>query len=160
MAYFSNQLKAVLFPDTFLEESSNVNKRNCYTVQHFSYKCQRNRNEAGIPYGDTVPSEMQFTIRLTSTDDGKRFYNQMQQNEYFDYTFLFNATYNASGVLQSYEDVMVVSGYVVDVWVDYDNMIQSDGTEEQVLLKVNLLLCSVKYFGKEEKYKLLEINRY
>jgi len=160
MAYLSNQLKAVLFPDSYLEDGTNVKKENCYTVQHFSYKCQRNRNDVGMPYGDTIPSEMQFTIRLMSPDAGKRFYAQMQQSEYFDYTFLFNATYDEFDRLKSCEDIMVVSGYVVDIWLDYDNTIREDGTEEQVLLKVNLLLCRVKYFGKEDNYKSLDINRY
>ena len=91
MLNFSDHLKAVLYPENLMEVEENLEKRLCQTIQHFSYKCQRSRNDAGIPYGNTTPTELQFTVRLETPDDSKVFYQRMQQNELFDHTFLFNA---------------------------------------------------------------------
>ena len=95
---------------------------------HFSYKCQRSRNDAGFPYGETTPTELLFTIRLGAPDDGKVFYQQMQRNELFDHTFIFNASFDQTDRLKTYDDAMIVRGYVVDVKEDYDATITENGT--------------------------------
>ena len=77
MSMISDYLKAVIYPETLLEyEQSgeklwNAVKDKCPVIQHFSYKVQRNRNDAGIPYGGTTPTELKFTIRLGQPDDSK-----------------------------------------------------------------------------------------
>ena len=50
MLKYSDHLKAVLYPENLQEVGNNVEKRLCQTIQHFSYKCQRSRNDAGFPY--------------------------------------------------------------------------------------------------------------
>lgn len=160
MPKYSDHLKAVLYPDNILEVGENVEKRFCQTIQHFSYKCQRSRNEAGFPYGGTTPTELQFTVRLESTDGSKLFYQQMQRNEIFSYTFIFNATYNQFDRLNVYDDAMIAKGFVVDVKEDYDATMSEDGTLQQILVTVTLLLSSVTYMGKDENYKVLEVTRY
>ncbi len=99
MLKYSDHLKAVLYPENLQEVGNNVEKRLCQTIQHFSYKCQRSRNDAGFPYGETTPTELQFTIRLGAPDDGKVFYQQMQRNELFDHTFIFNASFDQTMTL-------------------------------------------------------------
>ena len=83
----------------------------------------------------------------------------MQQNDLFDYTFIFNATYDQHDRLSSYEDAMVVKGYVVDVKEDYDATVTEDGTVQQILIQVILLLSSITYIGKDDNSKILEITR-
>lgn len=160
MFNFSDHLKAVLYPENLMEVEENLEKRLCQTIQHFSYKCQRSRNDAGIPYGNTTPTELQFTVRLETPDDSKVFYQRMQQNELFDHTFLFNATFDQRDRLKSYDDAMIVRGFVVDVREDYDATVTSNGTVQQILVQVNLLLSSITYVGKENNSKILEITRY
>lgn len=160
MPKYSDHLKAVLYPDNILEVGQNVEKRLCQTIQHFSYKCQRSRNEAGFPYGGTTPTELQFTVRLESTDGSKLFYQQMQRNEIFSYTFIFNATYNQFDRLNVYDDAMIAKGFVVDVKEDYDATMREDGTLQQILVTVTLLLSSITYMGKDDNYKVLEVTRY
>lgn len=160
MLNFSDHLKAVLYPENLMEVEENLEKRLCQTIQHFSYKCQRSRNDAGIPYGNTTPTELQFTVRLETPDDSKVFYQRMQQNELFDHTFLFNATFDQRDRLKSYDDAMIVRGFVVDVREDYDATVTSNGTVQQILVQVNLLLSSITYVGKENNSKILEITRY
>ena len=158
MLYYSDHLKAVLYPDSFLEVMENVEKRHCQTIQHFSYKCERNRNDAGFPYGNTIPTELQFTVKLGSPDDGKVFYQQMQQNEPFDHTFIFNATFDQNDRLSSYEDAMVVNGYVIDVEDDFTNAPTSEGSTEQMLIHVKLLVANIAYIGVNgDRY--IEISR-
>jgi hypothetical protein len=158
MLNYSDHLKAVLYPDSFLEVMENVEKRHCQTIQHFSYKCERSRNNAGFPYGNTIPTELQFTVKLESPDDSKVFYQQMQQNNLFDYTFIFNATFDQNDRLKSYDDAMIVRGFVVDVKEDYDAMVKADGIVDQILIQVTLLLSNITYIGKEDHHKMLNIT--
>ncbi len=160
MLKYSDHLKAVLFPENLLDVGENVEKRLCKTVQHFSYKCQRSRNDAGIPYGNTTPTELLFTIKLESPDDSKVFYQQLQQNELFNHSFLFNATFDQRDRLKAYDDAMIVKGFVVDVKEDYDASVTEDGTAQQILIQVTLLLSSLTYVGKEDNSKILEITRF
>jgi hypothetical protein len=55
---------------------------------------------------------------------------------------------------------MIVRGYVVDVKEDYDATITENGTSQQILIQVTLLLSSVTYVGKEDNSKILEITRF
>jgi hypothetical protein len=53
---------------------------------------------------------------------------------------------------------MVVKGYVVDVKEDYDATVTEDGTVQQILIQVTLLLSSITYVGKDDNSKILEIT--
>ncbi len=160
MPILSDHLKAILYPDNLLDTRNSVEKDKCPTIQHFAYQCQRNRNDAGIPYGSTKSTELHFTIRLGKPDDAKTFYYQLTQNELFDFTFIFNATFDQNMRLKNYDDAMIVRGYVVDVNEDYNPILTEKGTTEQMLVEVTLLLGSITYVGKEERYKKLEITNY
>lgn len=158
MLKYSDHLKAVFYPDNLQEVEGNLEKRLCQTIQHFSYKCQRSRNDAGIPYGSTTPTELQFTVKLETPDDSKVFYLRMQSNELNDYTFLFNATFDQRDRLKSYDDAMIVRGFVVDVKEDYDASVNEDGTVQQILIRVTLLLSSITYVSKDDKHQVLKIT--
>ena len=58
----SNELKAVVVPDNFLDNPINVLKENCLTVQHFDYECEHKRNDSGEVYGANE--------RMSGYDDG------------------------------------------------------------------------------------------
>lgn len=158
MLNYSDHLKAVLYPYNLQDVEENLEKRLCQTIQHFSYKCQRSRNDAGIPYGNTTPTELQFTVKLDTPDDSKVFYQRMQSNELYDYTFLFNATFDQRDRLKSYDDAMIVRGFVVDVKEDYDAMVNEDGSVQQILIQVTLLLSSITYVSKDDKHQVLKIT--
>ena len=167
MSFISNFLKAILYPDNLLEYGQigdnqwNAEKDKCPVIQHFSYKVERNRNDAGIPYGGTTPTELKFTIRLGQPDDSKLFYDRLMSNELFEYTFIFNATFDDNKRLKSFEDAMVTRGYVVDVKEDYDRAVTDGNLSDQILVEVTLLLSSITYVGKEEQNnRKLEITNY
>jgi hypothetical protein len=167
MSIISDYLKAILYPDNLLEYGKigdnqwNAEKDKCPVIQHFSYKVERNRNDAGIPYGGTTPTELKFTIRLGQPDDSKLFYDRLMSNELFEYTFIFNATFDDNKRLKSFEDAMVTRGYVVDVKEDYDRAVTDGNLSDQILVEVTLLLSSITYVGKEEQNnRKLEITNY
>ena len=111
---YSNELKALVVPESILEQP-NVLQEKCLTIQWMNYKCQRERNNRGEAYGPTQPVEMEFTIRLNDTADAKPFYQMLPSNEHFCFSFLFNATFNQNERLNDYEDGMVCDGYVVGI---------------------------------------------
>lgn len=167
MSIISDYLKAILYPDNLLEYGKigdnqwNAEKDKCPVIQHFSYKVERNRNDAGIPYGGTTPTELKFTIWLGQPDDSKLFYDRLMLNELFEYTFIFNATFDDNKRLKSFEDAMVTRGYVVDVKEDYDRAVTDGNLSDQILVEVTLLLSSITYVGKEEQNnRKLEITNY
>lgn len=148
---YSNELKAFVVAEDFLENPMSVLKENCLTVQHFDYQCEHKRNASGEVYGPTEPVILKFTVRVNSPKHAKVFYSNLLSNSYFNYSFLFNATFNANQRLGDYEDGMVVNGYVVSVEENYSTEKNQTGEDEQILLDVTILARSVTYLGREEQ---------
>lgn len=150
---YSNELKALVVPDNFLENPVNVLKENCQTVQHFDYRCEHKRNETGEIYGVTKPVILKFTIRVRSPRHFKPYYRALVSNAPQRYSFIFNATFGDNNRLSDYEDGMVVDGYVVHVEECYDTKTVQDGEDRQTLLNVTLQVRSVTYLGNEKHFK-------
>lgn len=150
-ALFSNELKAIVVPENFLENPKNVLKENCLTVQHFDYQCEHKRNESGEVYGPTKPVMLKFAVRVNSPKHARVFYRNLVTNSHYNYSFLFNATFNGYQRLADFEDGMVINGYVVSVEEKYSSEKNQNGEEEQVLLDVTLMVRSVNYMGREEQ---------
>ena len=167
MKILSDYLKAILYPENLLEYGRigenrwSVAKDQCPVIQHFAYKVQRNRNDAGIPYGGTTPTELKFTIRLGQPDDSNLYYQHLVSNELFEYSFIFNAIFDDNKRLKNFEDAMVTRGYVVDVKEDFDVAVTDENQSEQIMVEVTLLLSSITYVGKEDQNnRKLEITNY
>ena len=148
---FSNELKAFVVPEDFLENPKNVLKEHCLVVQHFDYVAEHKRNASGEVYGPTEPVMLKFTIRVNSPRHAKVFYSNLLSNAPFNYSFLFNATFNSFQRLASYEDGLVVNGYVVSVEENYSANKGITGEEEQILLDVKIFTRSVTFMGREKQ---------
>jgi hypothetical protein len=155
---YSNELKAVVVTENFLENPLNVMKENCMTVQHFNYECEHKRNEAGEIYGAINPVMLEFTVRVNSPRQARAFYKELVSNEHSNYSFLFNVTYNENQRLNTYEDGMVVNGYIVHIEENYTTAAQQDGSNTQIELSVKLLSRSVTYLGADNNYKSIFIQ--
>jgi len=155
---YSNELKAVVVMENFLENPLNVMKENCMTVQHFNYECEHKRNEAGEIYGAINPVMLEFTVRVNSPRQARAFYKELVSNEHSNYSFLFNVTYNENQRLSTYEDGMVVNGYIVHIEENYTTAAQQDGSNTQIELSVKLLSRSVTYLGADNNYKSIFIQ--
>jgi hypothetical protein len=150
----SNHLKAVLFSGEVQDEGQNVLKEKCCTLAFFSYRCERSRNDAGFPYGVTNPSVLSFTVRLVQPNEGIVYHQRLLENVPYDYTFLFNASFNDQQRLKGYDNMFIVNGYVIDVEDDF-----TSGSKEsrQMLIRVKLFINSITYKGKMMD-RQLEIN--
>lgn len=155
---YSNELKAVVVMENFLENPLNVMKENCMTVQHFNYECEHKRNEVGEIYGAINPVMLEFTVRVNSPRQARAFYKELVSNEHSNYSFLFNVTYNENQRLNTYEDGMVVNGYIVHIEENYTTAAQQDGSNTQIELSVKLLSRSVTYLGADNNYKSIFIQ--
>ena len=71
----------------------------------------------------------------------------MRQNEPGDFTFMFNTNLQQRAVVTSFEDAMVVNGYVVDVEDDFTTTSEGTASTEQMLIHVQLLVASITYIG-------------
>ena len=143
---FSNQLKAILVLDNISESGVSVWQNNCFTVQQFSYSCERRRNASGVPYGPTQTSFLSFTVRLPGPDSAKVMLERMKSRETYPFSFLFNATFSEDNSLAECEDAMVATGYLVEAEQAYVG---------QMLFRGMILLSDISYLGKE---KTLELN--
>ena len=119
MATLSNELKAVLFWDNFLENPKNVLKENCLVA--------------------------------------KELYQRLALNGHYDYSILFNVTYDNNQRLKDYEDGMVVNGYVVSLEERYSSLQDDAGVDKQMLLEVKLLVRSTTYMGRERQNDLVSV---
>ena len=84
MATLSNELKAVLFQENFLDNPKNVLKENCLVIQHFSYECERMRNNSSDVYGASKPVILKFSIRVNSPSHAREIYQRLALNGHFD----------------------------------------------------------------------------
>ena len=150
----SNHLKAALFSGEVQDEGQNVLKEKCCTLEFFSYRCERSRNDAYFPYGGTNPSVLSFTVRLVQPNEGMVYHQRLLENVPYDYTFLFNASFNDQQRLKGYDNMFIVNGYVIDVEDDF-----TSGSKEsrQMLIRVKLFINSITYKGKMMD-RQLEIN--
>lgn len=155
---YSNELKAVVVMDNFLDNPKNVLKENCMTVQHFDYECEHKRNEAGEIYGALNPVILEFTIRVNSPRQAKAFYRELVSNEHTNFSFLFNVTYNENQRLNSYDDGMVVNGYIVHIEETYSSKTNQDGSTSQIELTIKVLARSVVYLGSNNNFKSVFIQ--
>ena len=150
---YSNELKAVVVMDNFLDNPRNVLKENCLTVQHFNYECVHKRNDSGEIYGAVNPVMLDFVIRANSPRQARAFYKELVSNEHTNFSFLFNVTYNENQRLDNYEDGMVVNGYIVHIEEEYSSRSNQAGSSTQIELHVKLLARSVTYLGADNNYQ-------
>ena len=153
MATLSNELRAVIVQDNFLDNPKNVMKEKCLVLQNFSYECERMRNNSSDVYGASKPVILKFTIRVNSPSHAKELYQRLALNGHNDFSILFNVTFDANQRLSDYEDGMVVNGYVVSVEENFSTGRNMTGEDEQILLNVRILTRSVTYLGRENHFK-------
>jgi len=155
---YSNELKAVVYADNILDNPRGVLKDHCLTVQHFDYQCEMKRNDSFAVYGSSEGVTLNFVIRINAPEQAKVFYRRMIERGHYNFSFLFNATYNAFDRLDDYDDGIVVDGYVVHVEEKYYSGKTTDGKSDQIQLEVKMLLRSIIYLGVENQIENIIIK--
>lgn len=152
--HLSNHIKALLIIDDVFEAAVPAHRSSCITLQQFDYSCGRTRDELGMPYNDTGSIVLQFTIKAADSDgNGRVFYERLRSVDSYSYSFVFNATFDSDKRLSGYEDAMTAEGYVVEVEEIYSSSFAT-GSEEQMLMKVKLIVREITYAGKNNNKKL------
>ena len=62
-------------------------------------------------------------------------------------------TYNENQRLNSYEDGMVINGYIVHIEEKYSSTTNQAGSNTQIEMKVTLLSRSVTYLGVDNNFQ-------
>lgn len=150
---YSNELKAVVLQEDFLENPLNVMKEKCQTVQHFDYCGEYRRNETGNLYGKSETTLLTFTVRVNSMGQANSYFRSLASNDHFRFSFIFNATFNDNQRLASYDDGMVVDGFIVNIDEVSSVKIADKGEASQPLLTIKLLVRSVTYLGNDHDLK-------
>lgn len=154
---YSNYLKVILFAGDICETNAGITRDHCFTVQHFDYESKRYRSkENDANYHAEEPTILDFSIRINTPETGKELFSQIQKQESFAYSFLFNTTFNAMNSLESYEDAMVARGYIIDIEEVFSTE-KGKGQQEQMLMHVKLLLNNITFIGKQQNL-VLSIN--
>ena len=154
LEYMSQQLKAVMFLED-INEGIPARQENGFTIQHFDYSCFRSRNKMGIPYGPSNASLMLITLKTISSDGYKELYQRLNSMEQYDFSLIFNATYDDYRILQDYEDAMIAHGYVVEIEELFDT---TDTQHNGMTLNMKILLHSLDYIGSKMEKRLFVNN--
>lgn len=154
---YSNELKAVVVADGLQGNMQNVLKEKCMTVQHFDYHCEYNRNQNGEHFGSQQPALLNFSIRVSSMSQASVFYKNLVGTGNFEYTFLFNPHFGSNMRLSTYEDGMIIDGYVISVEENYNSAKNKEDRDEQVVLDIKILIRNVLYLGRDEYSNLRSV---
>ena len=137
-------LKTSVYADSLPDKKDKVHNYDVITVQSFSYKCCRSRNDAGKPYGNTLPSTLEFSCIVGSTNTGKDFLSQMCSSTASTITFFFGASFNDNNQLKDCDEYMAVKGYIVD---NENTYVVADG--QQMIINVKMLINEITYKAGE-----------
>lgn len=142
----SNNTKAVITMQDF-EASIVVSKKDCLIIQHYNYICSHPRDSHGKPYGSTNCALLDIVINIDNFHTVHNFYEMLQKQEAYTFSLFFNAVYDEQQYIKSYDQVLKVDGYVVDVEESFDSETPEASNREQMFFKVRLLLSKIKFIS-------------
>ncbi len=145
---YSNEQKAILVVDD-INENTVVYKQNCLDVQHFQYDCCRKLNQAGNIYGPMEPVILNFRVKVNSSRHTSLFYNYLSSKSRAKFSILFNVNYGDYNRLESYEDGLVVHGFVIGVKQAFSGGKNDGDQNSQMMLDVQVLVSTTMYLGVE-----------
>lgn len=151
-----NYLRAILYPEDITEVGGGVMEMHCLHVKDYKYRCYRNRDEVGNPYGHVLSDYLEFSVKIVKADACHVFYKRLEERTNSPFSFIFNASFNERGRLKNFDDGMITNGYVVDIEESCAN--DDDSGEEQLMLHVKLLLSNINYLGMEDVHTLKITN--
>jgi hypothetical protein len=149
---YSIEVKALLTLDNFLDAPQSVLRDNCILVTHIDYSCEFRRNDSNAVYGAVDPVIMNFSIRIGSEKKAEPFYRYLVENGHNIFTFLYNTTFDKNDRIDTFYDGMIVDAFVVKVEQDYTTQRTGRDSDEQIMLRVKLLVRSITYLGKDKNF--------
>ena len=145
----SNHLKAVLLTDDITVGIAEPGRSQCYTLQHFEYKCERDLDGDGMPFGFTASVILKASVRISASCTSRIFLERLKQDTRYPFTFIFNPTFDSEKKMSDYGGAMVVYGYIVDVEEQHRYSAASNASGNPSILNFNILVSSMTYLGKD-----------
>ena len=123
-----------------------------YAVQQFSYHCEMNRDTVNTVYSQTGNVIVDFAIRVMNNDQSL-FYGKLKDLGSDVYSFVCNAVFEKD-VLKSFDNAVMVDGFVVDV----DEAVSNDASQARMNVKV--LARQISYVHKDGSQLVLNISNH
>ena len=162
MAEIGLGLSALLLTNDVLAPDAKISLDKALTVQHLTYGCSKKRTSAGNPYGATLPSFLEFTVRILKEKAGKVFLERMAEPETHPYSFVFYNKDSEGNLVEN--GIIVASGYAVSLEestrtvTTIEQVNGDDGNkkdvpkdDEQLHLTVKIMLSNLVFKGKDGK---------
>lgn len=154
-----SSINAYLYPVNDLDRiSANIRKEEMTFVTNYNYEFKRNRNEVGKPYGPTEYAILSITFK-SAKDRAKKFYEQLQTNETFNYCLFINANFNNGTLDNSSHNILKFKGYIVDIAEDYNYSIKGDVATKYYTTTIQILVTKMVYQDKNGNQKALTTNK-
>ena len=126
----------------------------CFNIISYSFQCSRSLNDLGLPYGPTLPSILEFTLKAGKAEKLKPFYEQLSSPKTSTYNFLFDPTFRVIGYdsssnqlkLKTISDGMTVRGNLIDLVDVYSTNVNDEANQMMVTVKV--LINEIVFFGE------------
>lgn len=131
-------------------ESISIDK--CFNIISYSFQCSRSLNDLGLPYGPTLPSILEFTLKAGKAEKLKPFYMYLSSPMTSTYNFLFDPTFreiktdSSSKQLKTISDGMTVRGNLIDMVDVYSTNVNDEANQMMVTIKV--LINEIVFFGE------------
>lgn len=133
-------MRVSFIPEDISDSSVVINKDRLYLVDRYKYGVNRSLDEYGMPYGDTVLSELELIIRVSDLETYKCLYRHIEKEVQTAYSIIFDIN-NKQGT-KAYDGISF-RGYVVHI-----NELFYSEDDGQMLLVLTFLLNGITYVGK------------
>lgn len=141
-------IKGMMVTADMMNNKESVTAINSAALQYFHYECKRQRGDNGYPFGATLASCLDFVLKVSSSDTGRVFYENLSVNEPMVLSILFDSSFTGKKSLTDFQNALVVRGYVVDIDESFDkNPIRGDGRFNMMMLHIRLLMSELRYVG-------------
>ncbi|MEG1563170.1 MAG: hypothetical protein RR365_05520 [Bacteroides sp.] len=144
----SNQIKVLLFNEDVASRSQ-IERKECLTVQKFDYGSTRTLNSIGWPYGPSASVTLNLLVRSELGGKERFFYDLLQSSEQHSFSLFFNAAFNPDNTLKEYKGATIFTGYVVQIEDAFQSYVKEKDEDNQMLMDIHILVSSIKYMGRK-----------
>lgn len=142
----SNQIKVLLFAGDVACRSQ-IERKECLTVEKFDYCSMRTLNHSGWPYGPSSSVSLHLLVKSELAGQEKQFYEQFKSGEQQMFSLFFNAVFNPDKTLKESKDTTVISGYIVQIEENFKSYSSEKEEEKQMMMDIHILVSFIKYMG-------------
>lgn len=123
-----------------------IHQDACIAIDSYEYILNKSRQSNGTPLPvATSGSLLSVTMCIGSRNSMRPFYERMQDAQPTAYSVVFDARFDAAGMLDSYYSAFVLTGNVVGISEDYD--LNPEAGHENLTITVQILISRLTVLG-------------